>query len=156
MFSRMQFGLMAGVLALSVGAGVALAAMSADEAIKARRACMKEGHGLVMFKTAVPMMKGEMPFDAAALKTAFEMEDKVCADWEKWWSADLLKGDKEQTHAKSEIATDAKGFNDAANAWYQADQNMRKATDLASLKAAIPAVGAGCKGCHDKFRTSME
>ena len=155
MFSRLQFGLMAGVLALSVGAGVALAAMSADDAIKARRACMKVGHAGVM-GVAVPMFKGEKPFDGAALKAVFDNEDKVCADWSMWWAPDLLKGDKEVTHAKAEIGTDPKGFDAAATAWYNADQNLRKVSDLAGLKAAFPAVGAGCQGCHEKFRAAMQ
>ena len=155
MFSKLQFGLMAGVLALSVGAGVALAAMSADDAIKARRACMKIGHAGVM-GVAVPMFKGEKPFDAAALKAVFDSEDTVCADWSKWWAPDLLKGDKEVTHAKAEIGTDPKGFDAAATAWYNADQNLRKVSDLAGLKAVFPAVGAGCQGCHEKFRAPLQ
>ena len=156
MIPKLKFAVVAGVLALSLGAGIAYAAMSADDAIKARKACMKDGHGLVFYKTAGRMAKGSIPFDAAALKAAFEVEDKLCADWDKWWSADLLKGDKEQTHAKAEIGTDPKGFADAAGVWWNADQKMRAATDLVSLKAAIPAVSAGCNGCHDKFRTPME
>jgi len=156
MITKLKFGIVAGVLALSVGAGVAFAAMSADDAIKARKACMKDGHGFVFYKTAGRMAKGNDPFDLAALKAAFETEDKLCADWDKWWSADVLKGDKEQTHAKAEIATDAKGFNDASAAWYQADQKMRAVTDLEGLKVAVKAVNAGCNGCHDKFRTPMQ
>ena len=155
MFSRLQFGLMTGVLALSVGTGVALAAMSADDAIKARKACMKMGHGGVM-GVAIPMFKGEKPFDAAALKAAFDSEDKVCADWSMWWAPDLLKGDKEVTHAKAEIGTDSKGFEAAGGTWYQAEQAVRKATDEASFKAAFPALGKSCQGCHEKFRAPLQ
>ncbi|MDE2383905.1 MAG: cytochrome c [Alphaproteobacteria bacterium] len=146
---------MAGVLALSLGAGVALAAMSADDAIKARKACMKDGHGGVL-KVAIPIMKGEKPFDGAALKAAFDAEDAACKDWSMWWGADTQKGDKEQTHALPAIWTDAKGFEAAGTAWYNADQNLRKAADLASFKAAFPAVGDGCKGCHEKFRAPLQ
>ena len=144
-----------GVLAVSMGAGLAYAALSADEAITARRACMKMGHGGVL-GVAVPMFKGDKPFDAAALKVAFDAEDKLCADWSMWWVPDLLKGDKVVTHAKAEIGTDPKGFDAAAGAWYQADQDLRKATDLASFKAAFPAVGKGCQGCHEKFRAPLQ
>ena len=155
MFSRLQFGMMAGVLALSVSAGVAFAAMSADDAIKARRACMKLGHGGLM-GVAVPIFKGDKPYDATALKAAFDNEDKLCADWSMWWGAELLTGDKEQTHAKAEIGTDRKGFDAAAGTWYNADQNLRKVTDATSFKAAFPAVGAGCQGCHEKFRAPLQ
>jgi cytochrome c556 len=155
MFSKLQFGLMAGVLALSVSAGVAFAALSADDAIKGRRACMKMGHGGVL-AVAVPMFKGEKPFDAAALKTAFDAEDAACKDWAMWWGPDTQKGDKETTHAKAEIWTDPKGFEAASGAWYAADQKLRAATDLASFKAAFPALGKGCQGCHEKFRAPLE
>ena len=149
----MRFGtksLIAGaVLALGMSAGFAIAG-PADDAIKARQACMK-GHGGVM-AVAVPIMKGEKPFDAAALKTAYDAEGVACADWAKWWGADTQKGETVETYAKPEIWTDAKGFEDAGGVWYAAAQKMWAATDEASFKAAFPAVGEGCKGCHEKFR----
>ena len=155
MFSRLQFGLMAGVLALSVGTGVALAAMSADDAIKARKACMKMGHGGVM-GVAVPIMKGEKPFDAAALKTAYDAEDAACKDYSSLWGVDTQKGDKEMTHAKAEIWSDPKGFEAAGGAWYQAAQAVRATTDEASFKAAFPALGKSCQSCHEKFRAPLQ
>ena len=155
MFSKMQLGLVAGVLALSIGASVASAAMSADEAIKARKACMKIGHGGVM-KVAVPVIKGEAKFDAAALKAAFDAEDAACKDYGMMWGADAQKGVKEETHAKPEIWTDPKGFEAAGAAWYKADQGVRAATDDASFKAAFPALGESCKNCHEKFRLPIQ
>ena len=155
MFSRLQFGLMAGVLALSVSAGVAMAAMSADEAIKARKTCMKMGHGGVM-GVAVPIMKGEKPFDAAALKVAFDTEDVACKGYADMWGADTQKGDKEVTHAKAEIWSDRKGFDAAGGNWYNAEQAVRAATDEASFKAAFPALGKSCQSCHEKFRAPLE
>ncbi len=155
MFSKMQWGLMAGVLALSLGAGVALAAMSADDAIKARKACMKIGHGGVM-GVAVPIMKGEKPFDAAALKVAFAAEDAACKDYASLWGVDTQKGDKETTHAKAEIWSDPKGFEAAGGDWYKADQAVRAATDEASFKVAFPALGKSCQSCHEKFRAPLQ
>ena len=29
-------------------------------------------------------------------------------------------------------------------------------SDLASFKAGFPAVGDGCKGCHEKFRAPLQ
>jgi cytochrome c556 len=137
------------VLALGMSAGFAMAG-PADDAIKARQACMK-GHGGVM-GVAVPIMKGEKPFDAAALKAAYDAEGAACADWDKWWGADTQKGETVETFAKAEIWTDPKGFEAAGGAWYAAAQKLWAATDEASFKAAFPAVGEGCKGCHEKFR----
>jgi cytochrome c556 len=134
---------------IGLGAGLAYSG-AADDAIKARQGCMK-GHGGVM-GVAVPIMKGEKPFDAAALKAAYDAEDAACADWAKWWGADTQKGETVETYAKPEIWTDAAGFEAAGGAWYAAAQKMRGAADEASFKAAFPAVGDGCKGCHEKFR----
>jgi cytochrome c556 len=149
----MKFGtkslIASAVLALAMSAGFAMAG-PADDAIKARQGCMK-GHGGVM-AVAVPIMKGEKPFDAAALKTAYDAEGAACADWAKWWGADTQKGETVETFAKPEIWTDPKGFEAAGGAWYAAAQKMWAATDEASFKAAFPAVGEGCKGCHEKFR----
>jgi cytochrome c556 len=149
----MKFGvksLIAGaVLALGLSAGLAVAG-PVDDIIKARQACMK-GHGGVM-GVAVPIMKGEKPFDAAALKVAYDAEGAACADWAKWWGADTQKGETVETFAKAEIWTDPKGFEAAGGAWYTAAQKLWAATDDASFKAAFPAVGAGCQGCHEKFR----
>ena len=89
--SKLKVGLVAGILALTVGAGVAWSAMSADDAIKARQACMKQGHGGV-FGVAGPMLKGEKPFDAAALKAAYDNEDALCKDWSAFWAPDTQKG----------------------------------------------------------------
>ena len=150
----MKFGtksLIAGaVLALSLSAGLVMAG-PADDAIKGRQNCMKVGHGGVM-AVAVPILKGEKPYDAAALKAAYDAEGAACADWSKWWGADTQKGETLETWAKPEIWTDPKGFEAAGGAWYAAAQKLWAATDEASFKAAFPAVGEGCKGCHDKFR----
>lgn len=154
----MKFGtksLVAGaVLALGMSAGLAMAG-PIDDIIKARQNCMKAGHGGVM-AVAVPIMKGEKPYDAAALKAAYDAEGAACADWAKWWGADTQKGETVVTHAKPEIWTDAAGFEAAGNAWYGAAQKLWAATDEASFKAAFPAVGAGCQGCHEKFRLPLK
>jgi cytochrome c556 len=35
-------------------------------------------------------------------------------------------------------------------------QALKATTDEAGFKAAFPAVGAGCQGCHEKFRRPKE
>lgn len=153
--SKLKVGLTAGILALTIGAGVAMAAMSADDAIKARQACMKQGHAGVM-KVAVPIMKGEKPFDAAALKAAYDNEDAQCKDWVMWWGEDTQKGTSVETHALPAIWTDKAGFEAAGKAWYDAATKLRAATDEASFKAAFPAVGNACGDCHKKYRAALQ
>ena len=153
--SKLKVGLIAGILALTVGGSMAWSAMSADDAIKARQACMKMGHGGVM-KVAVPIMKGEKPFDAAALKAAYDAEDAACKDWSMWWGDDTKKGTSVETHALPAVWDDKAGFEAAGKAWYDAATKLRAATDEASFKAAFPAVGNACGDCHKKFRASMQ
>jgi cytochrome c556 len=127
---------------------------AADDAIKGRQACMKS-HGAMM-GVAVPILKGEKPFDKAALDAAFAADGKACADWAKWWGPDTQKGETAETWAKPEIWTDAAGFEKAGGDFYNAYVTLTKATDDASFKAAFPAVGGGCKNCHEKFRKPKE
>ncbi|MFO1034392.1 MAG: cytochrome c [Hyphomicrobiales bacterium] len=143
--------MMAGAFGLALWSGAAWAG-AADDAIKARQGCMK-AHGALM-KAAMPIMKGEAKFDAAALKTIYDAEDAACADWAKWWGPDTQKGETVESKAKPEVWSDAAGFEAAGKAWYDAAQKLRAATDEASFKAALPGVGAGCKGCHEKYRAA--
>ncbi len=134
--------------------GMTLAATAAfagaDDNIKGRQTCMK-AHGASM-KIMVPMMKGEAPYDNAAIQATLDAEGPACADWDKWWAADGQEGATVETEAKPVIWTDAKGFADASAAWYKAFTAVKASTDEASFKAAFPALGASCQGCHEKFR----
>jgi cytochrome c556 len=140
--------------ALGLGLAASSAHASADEIIKARQACMK-AHAASM-KVMVPMFKGETPYDNAAIQATLDAEGPACADWDKWWTADGQAGATVKTHAKPEIFTDPKGFADAGAKWYEAYTAVKASTDEAAFKAAFPALGAGCGGCHEKFRTAME
>lgn len=155
MKTNFKFAVAAGLLTVSMGAGFAFAAMTADEAIKQRKLCMKSGHGGVL-GVVVPIVKGEKPFDAAALKAAYDNEDKQCANYDALFAPDTQKGATEQTHALPAIWTDNAGFKAAGGVWYAAAQKLRASTDLAGLKATLPALGDSCKGCHEKFRAPLE
>ncbi|MGL4488324.1 MAG: c-type cytochrome [Rhizobiaceae bacterium] len=143
---------------LLAAAGMALASTaahaSADDIIKARQACMK-AQGASM-GVMVPMMKGEKPYDAAAIQAALDANGTACADWDKWWTAEGQAGATVKTAAKPEIWTDTQGFADAAAASYKAFTALKASTDEASFKAAFPAVGAACGSCHEKFRVPSQ
>jgi cytochrome c556 len=140
-----------GALAL-IGAGfmATVALAGAGDAVKSRQACMK-AHG-ASFGVFMPIMKGEKPFDKAAVAAAFAAEDAACANWDKDFAAGTEKGETLETWAKAEIWTDRKGFDAAGGAWYEAAQVVKAAADEAAFKAAFPKMGAGCQGCHEKFR----
>ena len=136
--------------AASVVLASTAAQAGADDNIKGRQACMK-AHGASM-GVMVPMFKGATPYDNAAIQATLDAEGPACADWDKWWAADGQTGATVETYAKPEIWTDAKGFADAGAAWYAAFTAVKASTDEASFKAAFPALGGSCQGCHEKFR----
>jgi cytochrome c556 len=133
-----------GILATAVLAG------PADDAIKARQACMK-ANGAIM-GVAVPIIKGEKPYDKAAIDGAITAMETACGGWATFWGADTQQGESAETWAKPEIWSDAAGFEAAGNASYGAMQALKASADEAAFKTAFPAVGNGCQGCHEKFR----
>jgi cytochrome c556 len=140
--------------AIVLGLGVNLAYAAADDAIKARQACMKANGG--MMGVMVPIVKGEKPFDAAAVKAAMDASGAACADWANFWGADTQQGETLATRAKPEIWTDPAGFEAAGKAFGAALGPVAAATDDASFKAAFGALGAACNGCHEKFQKPKE
>lgn len=140
--------------AIVLGFGVAMAWAAADDAIKARQACMKANGG--MMGVMVPIVKGEKPFDAAAIKTVVDAAGAACGGWATFWGADTQKGETVQTRAKPEIWTDTAGWEAAGKAYGAAIGPVAAATDDASFKAAFGALGAACSGCHEKFQKPKE
>jgi cytochrome c556 len=139
-------------LAATVCAGFAATAFAgpADDLIKKRIDCMKsQGAAMGVF---VPVMKGEKPFDAAAHKAAFDAMGAACADWTKFFAPETAKGETMETWAKPEIWSDPKAFEAVSGKAYAASEALKAATDEASFKAAFPAFGEGCKGCHEIAR----
>ena len=150
MISRMSLGLMTGVVALTIGAGLAFAALSGDDAIKARQACMKANGA--MMGVMVPMIKGEKPYDAAAVQAALGGSETACANWNEFWPADSMTSKTLKTRALEGIWKDPKIFEEKGNADYAAFTALKATKDEAGFKAAFPALGAACGGCHEKFR----
>ncbi|WP_373502210.1 cytochrome c [Aestuariivirga sp.] len=130
--------------------GFASAAMAEMGPIESRQACMK-ANGKMM-GVMVPMMKGEKPFDKAAIDAAMADEAAACGGWAGWWGEDTKAGGAVETYAKDEIWTDKAGFEAAGMAYGKANEAVKAAADEASFKAAFPALGASCQGCHEKFR----
>ena len=98
------------------------------------------------------MIKGEKPYDKAAIDAAYAEEDKACADWAKFWGADTQKGETLETWAKPEIWTDTAGWEAAGKSWYEASEAVRKSADEAAFKASFPALAKSCGSCHELFR----
>ena len=139
--------LAAGVLSL----GLSSAAMAdAKASIEAREACMKANGA--MMKVMVPVIKGQTAYDKAANDAAIAAAEAACAGWANWWGEDTKPGGALKTEAKLEIWTDPKGFEAAGGAYMAALSAVKASADEASFKAAFPALGKSCQGCHEKFR----
>lgn len=137
---------------VAVGLGVGIAFAGADDMIKARQEAMK-ANGKAMGEL-VKIMKGESPYDAAVVKAqldAMAAAGKMAADANAW-SPDSMNGATVETWAKPEIWSDMEGFKAAGEALGKAKADLAATSDEAGFKAAFPAVGAACKGCHEKFR----
>jgi cytochrome c556 len=64
-----------------------------------------------------------------------------------------------KTRAKREIWSDPQGFRRAAQAFVNATRQfdaVARRGDVKAIRAAVPALGAACKGCHDRFRAPEE
>ena len=150
MISKISQGFLAGAVVLALGAGAAYAALAGDAAITARQACMKaNGAGMGVM---VPMIKGEKPYDAAAVQAALGASGAACANWAEFWPADSMTSTTLKTRALDAIWKDAKTFEEKGNTEYAAFTALKATTDEAGFKAAFPALGAACGSCHEKFR----
>lgn len=152
MVSKIVLGVLtAGVMSL----GLASAAMAdAKASIEAREACMKANGG--MMKVMVPVIKGQKPYDKAAIDAAIAATEAACSGWANWWGEDTKPGGAVKTEAKLEIWTDPKGFEAAGGAYMTALNAVKASADEASFKAAFPGLGKSCQGCHEKFRQADE
>ena len=138
-----------GVAMLVVAGGVQ--AGSAGDAIKQRQEAMKAVGGGI--KVIVGTAKGEMAFDAAKIKAAALT---IKTNLEK--AGPLFpEGSGEEagikTRAKPEIWLDEEGFAAALKKAIAAADNMSGVAKMADLMPALGQLGAGCKGCHEKFRS---
>lgn len=143
------------VVAAALLGAVAITSVSVHGAahvkkIKERQEAMKAvGGGM---KVLVGTAKGKIAFDAAAVKKAALT---IKANLEK--SAHLFPKNTGpdsgyETRAKAEIWSDPAGFSAALKTAIAAADNMSKVTSAAGVMPTLGKLGAGCKGCHEKYR----
>lgn len=147
MMSKGFLGLFA---AAALTAGLSSAAMAEMGPIEARQACMKASGK--MMGVMVPIIKGEKPYDKAAIDGAIAATEAACAGWAGWWGEDTQPGGPVETWAKAEVWTDKATFDAAGGAFVSALGTVKASTDEASFKAAFPGLGKSCQDCHEKFR----
>lgn len=137
--------------AVGLSVSAAWAATPADT-ISARQANFKK-MGRAM-KGVSDQMKQSSP-DAATIKSnadiMVDVAGKVRHAFPKGTGAEAGV----ETAALPIIWTDNKQFTTKMNGLASATKGLQKAAatgDMAKIKAAFPAVGGACKGCHDTFK----
>ncbi|PSH70583.1 cytochrome C556 [Phyllobacterium brassicacearum] len=136
---------------------IALLSVSANaDPIKDRQAIMKDQGKTV--GSITPIIKGEKPFDAAAVIAALKHlnEDAQMIDAAKLFPAGSDKG--AETTASPKIWEDNAGFV-AALAKYKKDAAEVAAAepkDLESFKVAFNQVTENCAACHKAFRIKKD
>jgi cytochrome c556 len=138
--------------AIVLGLGVSLAYAAADDQIKARQTEMKANGKAI--GALVAIMKGEAPYDAAVVKASLDAMTAAdaAAGEAHAWDASSMEGATIETWAKPEIWAEGSEIGAKYQAWVDARAALAATTDEASFKAAFPALGASCGGCHEMFR----
>jgi cytochrome c556 len=144
-----RWSIAAAAVALSAGAALA---MTGADAIKERRALMK-GNGEAT-KPIVPILKGQAPFDLAAVQKALKAYMNAAEKMPALFPPDSKTGD---THALPAIWDDAADF-DARfkKLGDDAKAALARVKDEASFKAVMPDFYKNCGGCHEKHRAKLE
>ena len=102
------------------------------------------------FGRMLPVIKGEAPYDAEAIKQNVAILNTLSALPWVAFGPGFEGGD-----SKPEVWTDAKGFDEKRENFKVAIQNLSTAADsadLSKLKAAFGKAGQSCKSCHDSYR----
>jgi cytochrome c556 len=142
------------IAAIALIALGATAVVAQQNPIAARKALMKANNDNA--KAMVQTMRGQTPFDAAAVDAAF-------AQWAE--TAQKLPGlfpenskTDDDTRATPKIWQNKKDFDEKAAAFGKvvADNRGKAKASLDGLKAAIPVVGKTCDNCHEDYRASRQ
>lgn len=137
----------AGILVLSVGAVVAQQEV-ANQTQMTMKATGRAMGGLA------PMVKGEKPYDQAVVNTSLAQLEETAKKLPTLFP-DSIKGVKiEGDYSSSpKVWEDKAGFAAKIDSYAKAVTEAKaKIKDLDSLKAAVPAIGKECSGCHETYR----
>jgi cytochrome c556 len=136
-----------GTLLLGVGAVVAQ-----QDQVKQTQAVMK-GNGKNAGALAA-MVKGEKPYDQATVDAAITQFEDTIKKFPTLFP-DSIKGMKPEGdyYASPKVWEDKAGFDEHIASFSKAVSDANgKIKDLDTLKAALPAIGKQCGGCHETYR----
>jgi cytochrome c556 len=139
--------LVVGTLLLGIGAVVAQ-----QDQVKQTQDVMK-GNGKNAGALSA-MVKGEKPYDQATVNAALAQFEDTVKKFPTLFP-DSTKGLKPEGDyfASPKVWEDRAGFNEHVASFAKAVADAKgKITDLDTLKAALPAIGKQCGGCHETYR----
>ena len=139
------------IAAILTAASVGVAAADGADAIKERRALMKENGEAT--KPLIPMLKGAAPFDLATVQKSLHTYANAAQKMPGLFPPDSKTGDTNALPAIWDNMTDVdarfqKFGQDAAAA-------LASIKDEASFKATMPTFFKNCGGCHEKYRAKQ-
>lgn len=134
---------------------IGVSAVMAQDAVKDAQATMKATGKNAGALAA--MVKGEKPYDQAAVDAAFAQFEQTAKKLPTLFPASMkgvkLEGDY-QTSPK--IWEDKAGFDEHAASFSKTVAEAKaKIKDLDTLKANFSGVGKQCGGCHETYRVKM-
>ncbi len=134
--------------AVVLGAGI-VAAQDANQG----RTVMK-ANGKVMGAVLAPMVKGEKPFDQAAVNEALAQLEETAKKLPTLYPVSLKNVKPDGDYSPSPKIWDEKAEFDAHIASFgkAVGEAKGKIKDLDTLKANLPVIGKQCSGCHETFR----
>lgn len=147
MFTRIIFT----VLAVGLSVGVAIAQ---PDPVTVREDLMKKNNDHA--KAVVQMMRGQAPFDAAAVDAAFKQWADTAQKLPSLFPDNSKTGG--DNRASPKIWVNKKDFDAKAAAFAKAvaENHDSGKSSLEGLRAAIPVVGKACDDCHKEYRLSKE
>ena len=139
--------------ALAVGLSVG-AAIAQQDPVITRENLMKENNKHAI--AVVRMMRGQAPFDAAAVDAAFAQWADTAQKLPSLFPDNSKTGG--DNRASPKIWLNKKDFEAKAAAFAKTvGENRDKAkSSLDGLKAAIPVVGKACDDCHKDYRLGKD
>lgn len=135
--------------------GLSAAFAGGDNSIIERKACMK-AQGAAVNGLFFPMQRGEQTYDRERIGSAVENMARACAKWAEFWPEDSKFGEVIATGAMQDVWSDSAGFATATAEAETAMAALRAAKDQPAFNLALPAVGASCQSCHEKFRAKVD
>ena len=140
-----------GALLLSVGAVIA------QQDVANQTQTTMKATGRALGAVLSPMVKGEKPYDQAAVDTALGQLQDTAKKLPTMFP-ESIKGVKiEGDYSSSpKIWEDKAGFAAKIESFGKVVTEAKaKIKDLDSLKANVPAIGKECSGCHETFRLKI-